>query len=116
MKDLNDLRLALRAFAAEREWNQFHNPKNLAMAISIEAAEIMEHFQWASEQESLVLDNKRRERVGEELADVLMYTVRLADQLGIDLLAAAAAKMRVNAERYPAERVRGQAKKYDEYD
>ncbi len=115
MRDLDELRDALRQFAADRDWDQFHSAKNLAMAISIEAAELMEHFQWASEQQDLALDMRRRELVSEELADVLMYTVRLADRLGVDLLAASAAKIRKNAERYPADKVRGQSKKYTEY-
>lgn len=116
MRDLEELKHALRAFAAERDWDQFHSAKNLAMAISIESAELMEHFQWAAEQPDLTLDARSRELVSDELADVLLYTVRLADRLGIDLLAAAAAKIRKNAERYPADKVRGQAKKYTEYD
>jgi dCTP diphosphatase len=116
MNDLTELRNALRAFAAERDWDQFHSAKNLAMAISIEAAELMEHFQWSAEQQDLSLDPRRRELVSEELADVFMYTVRLADRLGVDLLAASAAKIQKNAERYPADRVRGSAKKYTEYE
>jgi dCTP diphosphatase len=116
MNDLTELRDALRAFAAERDWDQFHSAKNLAMAISIEAAELMEHFQWAAEQVDLQLDPRRRAAVSEELADVFMYTVRLADRLGVDLLAAATAKINKNAERYPADRVRGSAKKYTDYE
>jgi dCTP diphosphatase len=116
MNDLTELRDALRTFAAERDWDQFHSAKNLAMAISIEAAELMEHFQWAAEQQDLQLEPRRRAQVSEELADVFMYTVRLADRLGVDLLAASAAKIQKNAERYPADRVRGSAKKYTEYE
>ena len=115
MQRLDDLKTALRAFAAERDWDQFHSAKNLAMAISIESAELMEHFQWASEQQDVALDARRREMVSDELADVFMYTVRLADRLGIDLLVASTAKIAKNAARYPADKVRGQAKKYSEY-
>jgi NTP pyrophosphatase (non-canonical NTP hydrolase) len=115
MQDLEELRQALRAFAAERNWDQFHSAKNLAMAISIEAGELMEHFQWAAERPELTLAPLRLERVSDELADVLMYTVMLADKLGIDLLTACAAKIHKNAERYPADKVRGQSKKYTEY-
>lgn len=115
MQSLEELKHALRSFAAERDWDQFHSAKNLAMAISIESAELMEHFQWVSEQQDLALDARRREMVSDELADVLLYTVRLADRLGIDLLDAAARKIAKNAERYPADKVRGQAKKYTEY-
>ncbi|HPF28431.1 MAG TPA: nucleotide pyrophosphohydrolase [Steroidobacteraceae bacterium] len=115
MQSLEELKHALRAFAAERDWDQFHSAKNLAMAISIESAELMEHFQWAAEQQDLALDARRREMISDELADVLLYTVRLADKLGVDLLAAAAAKLVKNAERYPADKVRGQSRKYTEY-
>ncbi|MCB1623581.1 MAG: nucleotide pyrophosphohydrolase [Pseudomonadales bacterium] len=115
MQSLEELKHALRAFAAERDWEQFHSAKNLAMAISIESAELMEHFQWVAEQQDLALDARRREMVSDELADVLLYTVRLADRLGIDLLEAAERKMQKNAERYPAAKVRGQSKKYNEY-
>jgi len=116
LRDLDDLRDRLRRFAAERDWDQFHSPKNLAMALGVEAAELAEIFQWLSEAESAVLDAARRRRVAEELADVLVYVVRIADRLDIDLLAATAEKLADNARKYPAERVRGQARKYDEYD
>jgi len=106
----------LRRFAAERDWEQFHSPKNLAMALSVEVAEIAEHFQWLTEAQSRDLDAVKREEVAHELADALIYLVRLADQLGIDLLEAAERKLAVNEAKYPAERVRGSAKKYSEYE
>ncbi len=115
MRDLGELKQRLRAFAAERDWDRFHSPKNLAMALSVEAAELVELFQWLTEEESAAPDPERRRRAAEELADVLFYLVRIADRLDIDLLAAAEAKLARNAEKYPAERVRGQARKYDEY-
>ena len=115
LRDLDDLRERLRAFAAARDWEQFHSPKNLAMALVAEAAELVEHFQWLTEAESASLPPEKRAAVAEELADVLLYLVRIADRLDVDLLAAAAAKMGRNEIRYPARRVRGSARKYTEY-
>ncbi len=109
--DLTMLRDKLRAFAAERDWEQFHSPKNLSMALMVEAAELMEHFQWLTEAQSAELPPDDRQAVGEELADILLYLVRLSDRLGIDLRAAALHKLEKNAARYPAEQVRGSAKK-----
>lgn len=115
MRDLEELKQRLRAFVEERDWDQFHNPKNLAMALAVEAAELVEIFQWLSEAESEALDADRRRRVAEEMADVLWYLVRIADRLDIDLLQAAGEKLERNAVKYPADRVRGQSRKYDEY-
>lgn len=112
--DLLSLRNLIREFVSERDWAQFHTPKNLAMAMSIEAAEVMEHFQWLLTGRELP-DAKKR-AVGHELADTLVYLVRLADTLDIDLPAAIAEKMQINRDKYPAERVRGDARKYDEYE
>lgn len=111
---LDRLRDLVRQFVDERDWAQFHTPKNLAMAMSIEAAEVMEHFQWLPTGRELADD--KRTAVGHELADVLVYLVRLADVLDIDLPAAVAEKMQLNREKYPADRVRGDARKYDEYE
>ncbi len=113
--DLQRLRERLRAFVRERDWDTFQSPKNLSMALIVEAAELVEHFQWLSQQESRELPPDKRRAVAFEMADILIYLVRLADVLDIDLLAAADEKLRHNAEKYPAERVRGSAKKYDEY-
>ena len=107
------LRDALRAFAAERAWERFHTPKNLAMALAGEAGEVLEHFQWLTAEESAALAAGQREEVALELADVLMYLVRLADVLDIDLAAAARRKLAVNALRYPADKARGRAEKYN---
>jgi len=109
---LEQLRVAVRAFAAERDWDQFHSPKNLAIALSVEAAELLEHFQWLSEAASRELSGEQRSEVAAEMADVLIYLVRLADKLDVDLLQAAQAKMAVNARKYPADQVRGSARKY----
>jgi len=110
---LQQLRDRLRAFAAERDWEPFHTPKNLAMALSVEASELLEHFQWLTPEASMQLDPEARAGVREELADVLLYLVRLADRLDVDLIDAAYDKMRLNALKYPVERARGSSRKYD---
>lgn len=104
----------LRDFAAERDWQQFHSPKNLAMALSVEAAEIVEIFQWLTQEQSFNLDETRQEHLAEEIGDVLIYLTNLADKFGIDPLAAAHAKMIKNAEKYPVAKARGLARKYNE--
>lgn len=112
---LLELRAALRRFAAVRDWEQFHSPKNLAIALSVEASELLEHFQWMSEAESLSLNPDQHAKVREEVADVFLYLVRLADKLDIDLMSAASEKIVLNDARYPIEKVRGSSKKYTEY-
>ena len=113
---LRELQQRLAAFAAARDWQQFHSPKNLAMALSVEVAEVLEELQWLTEEQSRMLDADRRERVRLELADVFIYLLRLADRLDVDLMRAADDKIALNERRYPAERVRGDARKYTEYD
>jgi len=115
-ESLEELRLRLRDFVAERDWDKFHSPKNLAMALAVECAELVEQFQWLTEEQSARPDAARLARVEAELADILVYLVRIADRLDIDLLAATGRKLEENARKYPAERVRGKALKYDEYD
>ena len=105
----------LREFAAAREWEQYHTPKNLAAAMSVEAAEVLEHFQWLTDEQSMAIDPARRTAVSHELADVMLYLIRLADKLGIDIVCAAHEKIAINAAKYPVELVRGSAKKYDEF-
>lgn len=112
LTSLDELRAALRRFAAERDWDQFHCPKNLAIALSVEAAELLEHFQWMTGAESAVLPPERHAQVREEIADVLLYLVRLADRLDVNLLAAASDKIRLNAAKYPVEKSRGSSRKY----
>ncbi|WP_332674771.1 nucleotide pyrophosphohydrolase [Aromatoleum sp.] len=107
------LRDALRAFAAERDWERFHTPKNLAMALSGEAGEVIEHFQWLTPEASAALSTEQREAVALELADVLLYLVRLADVLDIDLADASHRKLAINTTRYPVEKARGRHEKYD---
>ena len=109
------LRDRLRQFVSERDWDKFHSPKNLAMALSVEAAELMEHFQWLTEDESRRLAPAKLAEVRDEMADVLVYLVRLADKLDVDLLEAAARKIEKNALKYPAAKVRGSMKKYSDY-
>lgn len=111
--NLTRLRDALRAFAAERDWEQFHTPKNLAMALTGEVGELVEHFQWLTPQQSAGLSPEQREAVALEMADVLLYLLRLGDVLDIDLAQAAERKIAINAERYPVTRARGHARKYD---
>ena len=110
---LFELRDALRAFATERDWDQFHSPRNLATALAVEAAELLEPFQWLTEEQGRNLDAGTRAAVEEELADVLLYLVRLADKLEVDLHAAACAKIVKNAGKYPADKARGSSRKYD---
>lgn len=112
--NIEDLRSALRDFAAERDWDQFHSPKNLATALAVEAAEILEHFQWLTEEQSRTLVDAKRDEVAEELADVLLYLVRLADKLDVDLMAAANGKLVKNAAKYPADKAKGRSTKYTE--
>ena len=114
MGDLAILRDKMRAFIAERDWGQFHSPKNLAMALSVESSELLEIFQWLTEEQSRSLDPHAKAAAGEEIADVLLYLVRIADQLGIDLVAEAHRKLEKNAEKYPVEKSRGTSKKYNE--
>jgi len=114
MHTLDDLRNQLREFARARDWEQFHSPKNVAMAMIVEAAELVEHFQWLTEAQSQALEPEKREQVAQELADVFLYLVRLADRLDIDLMDAAQRKLVINAQKYPADKVRGSAKKAGE--
>jgi NTP pyrophosphatase (non-canonical NTP hydrolase) len=113
--DLKSLKLDLRDFADIRDWNQFHSPKNLCMALSVEVAEIAEHFQWLTEEQSRNLPQDKLDEVATELADTLLYLIRLADKLEIDLAAAAFNKIQVNEQKYPADKARGNAKKYTEF-
>ena len=112
---VTELTQRLRDFAADRDWDQFHSPKNLAMALVAEAGELAAEFQWLTEEQSRAPDAEALARIRAECADVLNYLLRLSDKLGIDLIAAAHAKIDDNARRYPAEKVRGSSKKYSEY-
>ncbi|MGH8112659.1 MAG: nucleotide pyrophosphohydrolase [Rhodanobacteraceae bacterium] len=108
------LALQLEQFAKDRDWQQFHSPKNLASALVVEASELLEHFQWMTEQQSRELAPDKRDAVAAEVADVLLYLIQLSGALGIDLITSARAKLKLNELRYPVERARGNSKKYDE--
>lgn len=113
-----DLHLAqqkIHDFAIRRDWNQFHSPKNLAAALSVEVSELLEHFQWLSVEESQSLDDEKLIEVSFEMADVFYYLLRMSDVLGVDLEKALEAKMEIIEEKYPAELVRGSARKYTDY-
>lgn len=112
---ISTLQASLRDFAKERDWEQFHNPKNLVMALTVEAAELQEIFQWLGAQQAAAPDARQRAQVREEMADVLLYLCRLADVLDIDLQQAALDKLNRNAEKYPVDKVRGKSAKYDDY-
>ena len=112
--DLTELVVAIRQFAHERDWEQFNSPKNLACSLSIEAAEVLEHFQWLTDEQSRELPAAKVEVVALEAADVLLYLLNLTDKRGIDLVAVARQKLLINAGKYPAERSRGTSKKYTE--
>lgn len=104
----------LRGFARERDWEQFHSPKNLSMALIVEAAELVEHFQWLTEQQSLQLTANKLAAVEQELADIFIYLIRISDRLGVNLVEAAWRKIEINERKYPADKVRGKAGKSDD--
>ncbi|MCB5190015.1 nucleotide pyrophosphohydrolase [Methylobacillus arboreus] len=112
---LDQLRARINHFVQERNWEQFHTPKNLAMAMIVEAAEIVEHFQWDTPAESAALSEQRKTEIGHELADTFVYLLRIAEVCGIDLIAAANDKIDLNAKKYPADKARGSNAKYTAY-
>ena len=112
---LTRLRDAIRDFTKERDWDQFHTPKNLAASVSIEAAELLEQFQWLQTGAVSELGQGKLTEVRHEMADVLLYLIRLADKLDINLIAGAWEKLELNRAKYPADKVRGDSRKYDEY-
>jgi dCTP diphosphatase len=114
--DFIQLKHRLRDFAKARDWEQFHSPKNLSMALSAEVAEIIEHFQWLTEEQSKTLPEDKLAEVETELADTLIYLIRLADTLDIDLINAAENKIDINEKKYPVDKAKGNAKKYTELD
>jgi len=113
---MNELIKKLREFAAERDWEQFHSPKNLSMALAVEVAEVLEHFQWLTEEQTRNLDPAMVKKIREEIGDVQIYLTRLADQLGISPLDAALEKLEINRQKYPPNKVRGSSKKSTEFD
>ena len=116
MIDNQKLATALRTFAADRDWDQFHTPKNLATSLSVEAAELLELFQWSRGQKGWdeIADVSIRTKIEDELADILLYVIRFADKAGMDLQAIAERKIALNAAKYPPDRFRGSDRKYDE--
>lgn len=113
---LRELTEELAAFARERDWDQFHSPKNLAMALSVEASELVEIYQWMTQEESAAPSAEKRARIEEEVADIFIYLLRLADKAGVDLLPAVTRKIAANHRKYPADKVRGRSEKYTEYE
>jgi len=116
MNDLDQLRTAIRTFRDERDWMQFHNPKNLACSIVIEAAELLECFQWKDFSESNAAAIEQRHEIAGEIADIAIYLIELSDNLGIDFVTAIRDKLKINAEKYPVGKARGRATKYDRSD
>lgn len=116
MSELEELQRKIRKFASERDWDQFHSPKNLSMALIAEAAELVELFQWLTEEQSSQLPADKLEQVRQELADIFIYLLRLSDKLGVDLVEATHQKIDLNGEKYPASQVKGSSKKYTEYE
>jgi len=116
MDTLNQLKTRLREFVAARDWEQFHSPKNLSMALAVEAAELLEPFQWLTEEQSRSLTEGQRSAVEQEIADVQIYLVRLADVLGIDIGAAVTAKMELNEQKYPVDLARASAAAYTDFE
>jgi len=114
--EFQELKERLREFAEERDWDQFHSPKNLSMALIAEAAELIEHFQWLSQGESAIIQGDKLEQVRMELADIQIYLIRIADKLNVDLLDAVDKKIEINKQKYPVDKVKGQHKKYNEYE
>jgi NTP pyrophosphatase (non-canonical NTP hydrolase) len=115
MNNLEDIKSQLREFVRVRNWDQFHSPKNLSMALIVEAAELVEHFQWLTEEESINIESKKLSEVEEEIADIFIYLMRLSDKLNINLLDAVSNKIAKNEKKYPADLVSGSSKKYTEY-
>jgi dCTP diphosphatase len=116
MSKIEEIKTIVAAFADERDWDKFHSPKNLTMALSVEVAELVEHFQWLTEEQSRDLSDEKRAAVADEIADIQIYLIRLADKLNLDIFNSVEKKIAKNELKYPADKVRGSAKKYSEYD
>lgn len=115
MNELEKIRNLISKFAVDRDWDQFHSPKNLSMALAAESGELLEQFQWLTEEQSKTLPSERLRNVEGELADIQIYLIRLADKLNINIIEAVHKKIEVNEKKYPVDKVKGSAKKYDEY-
>jgi dCTP diphosphatase len=114
MHDIDTLNLKLGQFISERDWDQFHSPKNLVMGLVSEVGELTEHFQWLTEEESRALNSETREKISEELADVFLYLLMISRKLDIDILKAATEKIKINEKKYPVEKSKGSSRKYNE--
>lgn len=115
MLNIEQIQEEIRQFAKEREWERFHTPKNIAMALTVESAELMEKFQWLTAEESAgELTPEQRQAISHEMADVAVYLLRLCDLMKVDLGSAIQEKMRLNADKYPVEKSKGHARKYDQ--
>jgi len=112
--EINELQQTLRQFARERDWEQFHTPKNLAAALSVEAAELLEHFQWLTDEQSRSIPAEKRSVIGQEIADVFLYLLQLSDKLEVDILAVARNKIQLNGAKYPVDKAKGSMRKYTE--
>jgi dCTP diphosphatase len=115
MKEISEISEALEQFASKRDWNQFHSPKNLAMALAAEVGELLEEFQWLTEEQSKAISSEKLARIKEEIGDVFIYLIRLSSQLNIDLISAANDKILQNEQKYPVQKAKGNAKKYTEF-
>lgn len=115
MNELEKIAETLEQFAIKRDWNQFHSPKNLSMALSVEVAELVEEFQWLTEKQSTELPQDKLNKVKEELGDIFIYLIRLSSKLNIDLISAANEKILKNEKKYPVEKAKGNAKKYTDF-
>lgn len=115
MNEIIQIAERLEKFAIDRDWNQFHSPKNLSMALAVEAAELMQEFQWMTDEESKNVSSEKKLKIKEEIADVFNYLVRISSKLQIDIIAAANEKIIENGKKYPVEKAKGNAKKYTEF-
>lgn len=113
--DIDEIRAKLAQFAKDRDWDQFHSPKNLSMALSVEVSELMEHFQWLTEQQSKDLNNEAIEAISQEIADVQIYLLMLAEKLNINIFDSVVDKIKKNEAKYPADKVKGKSDKYTHY-
>jgi dCTP diphosphatase len=113
--EFDRIKKQVRQFGIDRDWDQFHSPKNLSMALIVEVAEMVEHFQWLTEEQSVRLSQEKLDEIELELADIQIYLLSLAEKLQIDLLAAVDKKLALNSQKYPVEKARGSSKKYTEY-
>ncbi len=114
-EELIQIKKRLKKFVSERDWEKYHTPRNLAAALIVEAGELLEHFQWLSEKESENLNDSKKEKIGEEIADVFIYLLLLAEKLNLDIFEITNRKISLNEKKYPAEKVRGSSRKYNEY-